>query len=321
MMRGRLLLLAAPASSAGKKMQMTLCCTHDDRCTLRNGNRILWHHTPQWMRTVSVSLPPFPLPENSSVAVAHSPTCQKALVFLLPSHFEQQHRQTHFTPSLADSPQTRLPPHSSTHRHAVRKRRAAAPHDGAAHTNTAPRHSVQAVSGHTKQFAPANNSPLQAVRQDSSLTIKQSASCLFIPPCKNFCLPHASYVTPGLCVRSTTASAQELICKTLNSFHVNKQCGIMPRLHKNVGWRFPERPPINTARGHSKEKATPPIWQSPAANNKAQSNKMPQIITYLTQTIDSLRGKCTARKKVHVHTYTVRELGKAAPKAILCGCK
>ncbi|RNE96643.1 hypothetical protein TcG_12923 [Trypanosoma cruzi] len=54
-------------------------------------------------------------------------------------------------------------------------------------------------------------------------------------------------------------NAQELICKPPNSFHVNKWGGIMPGLHKNVGWSFPERPPINTARGHSKEKATPPI--------------------------------------------------------------
>ncbi|EAN84577.1 hypothetical protein Tc00.1047053508455.30 [Trypanosoma cruzi] len=197
MMRGRPHLLAAPATSADKKMQTTLCCTHDGRCTRRNSNRILWHHTPQWMCTVSVSLPPVPLPENSSVAVAHSPTCQKALVLLPPSHFEQQHHQTHVAPPFADSPQTRLPPHSSAHRHAVRKRHAAAPHDGAAHTNRAPRHSAQAVSGHTKQVAPANNSPLQAVRQDSSVTIKKSAPRLLLPPCTRFCLPHASSVTPG----------------------------------------------------------------------------------------------------------------------------
>ncbi|RNF13123.1 hypothetical protein TcG_08693 [Trypanosoma cruzi] len=84
MMRGRLHLLAAPASSAGKKMQMTLSCTHNGRHTIHNGNRILSHHTPQSMCTVSVSFPPFPLPENSLMAVAHSPTCQKSLVFLLP---------------------------------------------------------------------------------------------------------------------------------------------------------------------------------------------------------------------------------------------
>ncbi|RNF08977.1 hypothetical protein TcG_09658 [Trypanosoma cruzi] len=151
---------------------MTLSCTHGGRCILHYGNRILWHHKLQRMRTVSVSLPPVPLPENSSVDVAHSQTCQKAIVFLPPSHFAQQHRQTYFTP-FADSPQTRLPPHSSAHRHTVRKRHAAAPHDAAAHTNTAPRHSAQAVSGHTEQVAPANNSPLQAVRQGSSVKINQ----------------------------------------------------------------------------------------------------------------------------------------------------
>ncbi|RNC36920.1 hypothetical protein TcCL_Unassigned00086 [Trypanosoma cruzi] len=136
MMRGRLHLLAAPASSADKKMQVTLCCTHKDRCTRRNGNRILWHHTPQWTRTVSVSLPPVPLPENSLVAVAHSPTCQKAIVFLPPSHLKQQHRQTHFTLPFADSPQTRLPPRSSAHRHAVRKRHALLPRMMEPHTPT-----------------------------------------------------------------------------------------------------------------------------------------------------------------------------------------
>ncbi|RNC36148.1 hypothetical protein TcCL_Unassigned00929, partial [Trypanosoma cruzi] len=205
MMRGRLHLLAAPASSADTKMQVTLCCTHDGRCVLHNGNRILWHHTPQSMCTASVSLPPVPLPENSSVAVAHPPTCQKSIAFLLPSHFAQQHRQTKVTPPFADSHQTRLLPHSLPHSHTVRKRHAAAPHDGAAHANTAPRHSVQAVSGHTEQVAPANNSPLQAVRQDSSVTIKQPALNLLLPPCRRFCLPHASSVTPGLYMRSTTA--------------------------------------------------------------------------------------------------------------------
>ncbi|RNC40922.1 hypothetical protein TcCL_NonESM09557 [Trypanosoma cruzi] len=84
MMRGRLHLLAAPASSADTKMQVTLCCTHDGRHILHNGNCILSHHTPQWICTASVSLLPFPLPENSSVAVAHPPTCRKSPVFLLP---------------------------------------------------------------------------------------------------------------------------------------------------------------------------------------------------------------------------------------------
>ncbi|KAF8287161.1 hypothetical protein TcBrA4_0011130 [Trypanosoma cruzi] len=197
MMRGRLHLLAAPASSADTKMQVTLCCTHCGRCTIHNGNRILWHHTPQSVCTASVSIPPFHLPENSSVAVAHSPTCQRSLVFLPPSQIAQQHRQTHVTPPFADSPQTRLIPHASTHSHTVRKRHAAAPHDAAAHTNAAPRHSAQAVSGHTEQVAPANDSPLQAVRQDSSLTIKQPAPRLLLPPCTRFYLPHASYVTSG----------------------------------------------------------------------------------------------------------------------------
>ncbi|RNC54992.1 hypothetical protein TcCL_ESM07556 [Trypanosoma cruzi] len=64
-MRGRLHLLAAAASSEDTKMQVTLCCTHDGRLILHNVNRILWHHTSQWTRIVSVSLPPFPLPENS----------------------------------------------------------------------------------------------------------------------------------------------------------------------------------------------------------------------------------------------------------------
>ncbi|RNC36360.1 hypothetical protein TcCL_Unassigned00669 [Trypanosoma cruzi] len=136
MVRGRLHLLAAPASSADKKMQVTLYCTHGGRRTRRNGNRILWHHTPQRMRTVSVSLPPAPLTENTLVAVAHSPTCQKALVFLLLSHTAQQHRQTHVTPPFADSPQTSLQPHSSAHRHIVQKRHALLPRMMEPHTPT-----------------------------------------------------------------------------------------------------------------------------------------------------------------------------------------
>ncbi|RNC53628.1 hypothetical protein TcCL_ESM09021 [Trypanosoma cruzi] len=112
MMRGRLHLLAAPASSAGT--QMTLSCTYDSRHILHYGNRILWHHTPQSMCTVSVSLPPVPLPENSSVAVAHSPTCQKSLVFLLSLQIARQHRQTQFAPPFADSLHTNLTPLPST---------------------------------------------------------------------------------------------------------------------------------------------------------------------------------------------------------------
>ncbi|RNC44516.1 hypothetical protein TcCL_NonESM05779 [Trypanosoma cruzi] len=142
MMRGCLYLLAGPASSVGTKMQMTLCCTYDSRRTRRNDNRILSHRTPQSVRTVSVSLPPFPLPENSSVAVAHSQTCQKSLVFL-PLHFEQQHRQTHVTPPLripirhasrhmhqptgtqsanATQPPRMMPPHTPTRRPATRRK-------------------------------------------------------------------------------------------------------------------------------------------------------------------------------------------------------
>ncbi|EAN83325.1 hypothetical protein Tc00.1047053509281.30 [Trypanosoma cruzi] len=50
----------------------------------------------------------------------------------------------------------------------------------------------------TKRVAPDNDSPLQAVRQDSSATIKQPAFPLLIPPCTRFRLSHASSVTPGL---------------------------------------------------------------------------------------------------------------------------
>ncbi|RNC56448.1 hypothetical protein TcCL_ESM05958 [Trypanosoma cruzi] len=56
MMRGRLHLLAVLTRSADTHMQMTLCCTHCGRCALHNGNRILWHHTPQSMCTASVPL-------------------------------------------------------------------------------------------------------------------------------------------------------------------------------------------------------------------------------------------------------------------------
>ncbi|RNC35512.1 hypothetical protein TcCL_Unassigned01599 [Trypanosoma cruzi] len=201
MMRGRLHLLAAPASSAGTKMQVTLCCTHCGRCTsftmaIASCGTTRRSRCAQSPPHSLLSLPPrtHRWPWHTHRRVRKNPA-----VFTL-LHFEQQHRQTHVTPHFADSPQTRLLPHSSSHRHAIRKRHAAAPHDSTAHTNTAPRHSAQAVSGHTEPVAPVNDSPLQAVRQDPSATIKQSAPRLLLPPCTRFCLPHASSVTPGLSI-------------------------------------------------------------------------------------------------------------------------
>ncbi|RNC36331.1 hypothetical protein TcCL_Unassigned00715 [Trypanosoma cruzi] len=110
-------------------------------------------------------------------------------------------------------------------------------------------------------------------------------------------------------------NAQELICESLNSFHVNKQCGTMPELHNNFGWRFSERPPIKIASDHNKKKQRVQSDCHPAANIKAQSNKMPQIITYFTQTIDSLRGKCTARKKSHAHKHATHRHSKRVGKS------
>ncbi|RNC33428.1 hypothetical protein TcCL_Unassigned03876 [Trypanosoma cruzi] len=100
-----------------------------------------------------------------------------------------------------------------------------------------------------------------------------------------------------------------------NSFHVNEECGIMPGLCKNVGWRFSERPPIHTARDHNKKKQRVQSDCHPAANIKAQSNKMPQIIAYSTQTIDSLRGKCTARKKSHAPNHATHRHSKRVGKS------
>ncbi|RNC39540.1 hypothetical protein TcCL_NonESM11100 [Trypanosoma cruzi] len=57
-------------------------------------------------------------------------------------------------------------------------------------------------------------------------------------------------------------NAQELICKTLNSFRVNEECGIIHAFHNNVDLLFPERPPIHIARDHNKEKVTPPVKPS-----------------------------------------------------------
>ncbi|RNC59260.1 hypothetical protein TcCL_ESM03065 [Trypanosoma cruzi] len=106
-MRGLLRLLAAPASSSGNKMQTNVAffTTENASCGTTSCSRRAQSPSPSLLS----------LSENSSVALAHSPTCQKALVFLPPSHFEQQHRQTKVTPSFADFPQTRLLPHASTH--------------------------------------------------------------------------------------------------------------------------------------------------------------------------------------------------------------
>ncbi|RNC36278.1 hypothetical protein TcCL_Unassigned00789 [Trypanosoma cruzi] len=135
-------------------------------------------------------------------------------------------------------------------------------------------------------------------------------------------------------------NAQELICKPLNSFHVNKLCGIMPGLHKNVDLLFSERPPINTARGHSKEKATTPIWLSPRGKHqsKIQQNaanhhifhtdhrqlarqmhsteEEPCSLSYNTPTQTGLGEAALEQPRP-----TTEELVGAAPKAILCGCK
>ncbi|RNF02788.1 hypothetical protein TcG_11544 [Trypanosoma cruzi] len=64
-------------------------------------------------------------------------------------------------------------------------------------------------------------------------------------------------------------NTQELISKPLNSFHVNKQCGTIHIFHKNVDLRFREKSPINIARDHSKEKATPPIRLSPRGRDQS----------------------------------------------------
>ncbi|RNC32323.1 hypothetical protein TcCL_Unassigned05075, partial [Trypanosoma cruzi] len=64
-------------------------------------------------------------------------------------------------------------------------------------------------------------------------------------------------------------NAEELICKPPNSFHVSEKYGIMHAFRNNVDLLFSERPPINTARDHSKEKATTPIWLSSRGKNQS----------------------------------------------------
>ncbi|RNC34910.1 hypothetical protein TcCL_Unassigned02265 [Trypanosoma cruzi] len=159
MMRGRPHLLAAPASSVGTTMQTTLCCTHDGRCIIHNGNRILWHHTLWSTRTVSVSLPPFPLPENSSVAVAHSPTRQKSLVSfltctsnnstakrmsLLLSRIPLRHASRHIhqltatqSVNVTQSPRMTVP-HTPTRHHATRRKQCLDTQNRLPQTTTAP---------------------------------------------------------------------------------------------------------------------------------------------------------------------------------------
>ncbi|RNF06760.1 hypothetical protein TcG_10230 [Trypanosoma cruzi] len=53
----------------------------------------------------------------------------------------------------------------------------------------------------------------------------------------------------------------------------------------------------------------------PAAEIKAQSNKMPQIVTYSTQTIKRLCSKCTARKKSHAHKEATQRHSKRVGKS------
>ncbi|ESS63016.1 hypothetical protein TCDM_09248 [Trypanosoma cruzi Dm28c] len=234
------------------------------------------------MCTVSLSLPPVPLPENSSVAVAHSQTRQKPLVFPLPLHIARQHRQTKVTPSLAGFPQTRLPPHASAHRRTHQHGTAPL---GASSVWT---HKTGCPS--QRQPPPGSEAGLVSNNQTTSPSSPPSAMHEVLPAPYIICDartlnqqtkrygPLDSTRSPLTILSQSSPwamheehhgkNAQELICKTLNSFHVNKQCGTMPELHNNFGWRFPERPPINTARGHSKEKATPPIWLSP--RNKQQ---------------------------------------------------
>ncbi|RNC40234.1 hypothetical protein TcCL_NonESM10301 [Trypanosoma cruzi] len=64
-------------------------------------------------------------------------------------------------------------------------------------------------------------------------------------------------------------NAQELICKPLNSFRVNEECGIIHAFHNNVNLRFSEKSPIHIARGHSKKKVTPPIWLPPRGKHQS----------------------------------------------------
>ncbi|RNC36303.1 hypothetical protein TcCL_Unassigned00731 [Trypanosoma cruzi] len=172
-------------------MQTTLCCTHCGRLILHNGNRILWHHTLSSTRTASVSLPPVPLPENSSVDVEHLQTRQKSHVFPLPLHFEQQLRLTHATPPFADSPQTRLPPNSPSHIHAVRKHHAVAsmtmPHTPTRHhaTRRKQRLDTQNRLPQTTTAPPsseaglvANNQTISSSSPPSAMHEVPSATCI-----------------------------------------------------------------------------------------------------------------------------------------------
>ncbi|RNC60149.1 hypothetical protein TcCL_ESM02100 [Trypanosoma cruzi] len=135
-------------------------------------------------------------------------------------------------------------------------------------------------------------------------------------------------------------NAQKLICKPPNSFHVNKKHGTRHGLHNNVGWRFPEKSPIHTARDQSKEKATPPVRpsfrggdqstiQQNAANHHIFHTDHPRLMRQMHSTEEESRSQ--TRK-----AQTKRELGKAAlekpqptteelvgatSKAILCECK
>ncbi|RNC42794.1 hypothetical protein TcCL_NonESM07537 [Trypanosoma cruzi] len=110
-------------------------------------------------------------------------------------------------------------------------------------------------------------------------------------------------------------NAQELIRKPLNSFRVNKSMAPYMRFTTMSTCSFLRSLQYTSHVITIKKKQLLQSGCHPAANIKAQSNKMPQTITYFTQTIDSLRGKCTARKKSHAHKHATHRHSKRDGKS------
>ncbi|ESS55275.1 hypothetical protein TCDM_13265 [Trypanosoma cruzi Dm28c] len=346
----------APPRSTSKLCRHThaygTCCTHDGRRTIHNGNRILSHHTPLWStRTVSVSLLSpslrrhwwpwhthqhvrnhlFFLPRTS-----HSSTAKRRSLLL--SQIPIRHASYHIhQPTATQSVNVTQPPRTMPRTH----QRGTTPL-GASSVWT---HRTGCPS--EQQPPPSSEAGLFSNNQTTSPSSPPSAMHEVLPaPCiicdARTLNEHRRQYAPLDSTRSPLTilsqsspwamhkehhgkNAQELICKPpTHSASINNvaPCLGFTRILACASLRgLPYTSHVVTV----KKKQRLLSDRHPAAKIKAQSNKMPQIVTYSTQTIKRLCSKCTARKKSHAHKEATqrhsKRVGETAPNAILCGCK
>ncbi|KAF5220488.1 hypothetical protein ECC02_006556 [Trypanosoma cruzi] len=267
--------------------QMTLSCTHGGRCILNNGNRILWHHTSQRVRTVSVSLLSLSLRTHRRPWHTHRHV-RKQLCFFLPrtSHSSTAKRMSLLLSQI-------LLRHASRHIHQLTGTqsvnvtllpRMTVPHT---HQHGAPPLGASSVWTHKtgcpseQQPPPSSETGLVSNNQTISPSSLHSAMHeVLLAPCiirdartlnqqtRQYASLRSLRNPLNILSRSSPwamheehhgKNAQELICKTLNSFRVNEERGTRHAFHNNVDLFFSERPPIHIARDHNKEKVTPPV--------------------------------------------------------------